>query len=33
VWTFELKLMAGVFVPTGLGWFLFWRSTRQGASS
>ncbi len=28
VWTFELKLMAGVLGPTGLGWFLFWRSTR-----
>jgi len=28
-WTFELKLIAGVAGPIGLGWFLFWRSTRH----
>ena len=30
-WTFELKLVAGVAGPIGLGWFLFRRSARQGA--
>ena len=30
VWTFELKLFAGVCAPTALGWFLHWRSTRHG---
>jgi amino acid transporter len=28
VWTFELKLVAGVLGPTALGWFLFQRSIR-----
>ena len=31
VWTFELKLIAGVLGPTALGWFLFRRSARGGA--
>ncbi len=30
VWTFELKLVAGVCAPTALGWFLHWRSARHG---
>ncbi|HUU33684.1 MAG TPA: APC family permease [Vicinamibacterales bacterium] len=33
VWVFELKLLAGVIGPTGLGWFLFWRSSRPGVSA
>jgi hypothetical protein len=33
VWSFELKLMAGVAGPIGLGWFLHSRSTRHGAAS
>ncbi len=32
VWTFELKLAAGVLGPTALGWFLFRRSTRSRVS-
>ncbi len=32
VWTFELKIVAGVGAPTALGWFLYWRSTRQGVT-
>jgi amino acid transporter len=30
VWTFEIKLLAGVLGPTALGWYLFSRATRAG---
>lgn len=33
VWTFELKLLAGVLGPTALGWFLHWRAGHHGAAS
>lgn len=33
VWTFELKLLAGVAGPIGLGWFLHSRAARHGVPS
>ena len=33
VWLFELKLLAGVAVPVGVGWFLHARSTSHGVSA
>ncbi len=33
VWSFELKLLAGVAGPIALGWFLFSRSTHHGDSA
>ncbi len=32
VWLFELKLLAGVLGPVGLGGFLYWQSTARGGA-